>query len=268
MSTTRTLARLLGFGAALVAAYYATAYARRTPPLLPPRVIAHRGGPKEAPENTLAAFASAFARGVPMVECDVHLTRDGEVIIIHDETLERTTNGTGWVMDQTLAELKQWDAGNGERLPALAELVELARPSGAELLIELKSPHLYPGIEFKVLTELEDLGYLDRCVLQSFDWDCVRRLRQLKPSARLGALYEVGNLDVSWPPADAEFVCPPAENVLLNPNLVRTAHSEGRGVFVWFSRGEAPWLYRYLKVFGVDGLITDDPDAAREALRA
>lgn len=266
MSTTRNLARLLGFGAALVATYYATAYARRTPPLLRPRVIAHRGGPKYGPENTLAAFAHAFAAGVTMAECDVHLTRDGETVIIHDETLERTTNGSGWVMDLTLAELKQLDAGNGERLPTLAELVELARPHNAELLIELKSPHLYPGIEFKVLTELEDLGYLDHCILQSFDWDCVRRLRQLKPSARLGALYDVGNLDVSWPPADAEFVCPPAENVLLNPNLVRTAHGEGRGVFVWFSRGEAPWLYRYLRTFGVDGLIADDPDAARQAL--
>jgi glycerophosphoryl diester phosphodiesterase len=266
MSTTRTLARLLGLGTALVAAYYATAYARRTPPVLKPRVIAHRGGPVYGPENTLAAFARAFAGGAPAVECDVHLTRDGEVIVIHDETLERTTNGAGWVMDKTLAELKELDAGNGERLPTLAELVALARPYNAELLIELKSPHLYPGLEFKVLTELEDLGYLDHCILQSFDWDCVRRLRQLKPSARLGALYDVSNLDVSWPPADAEFVCPPAENVLLNPGLVRTAHGEGRGVFVWFSRGEAPWLYRYLKAFGVDGLIADDPEAAREAL--
>ncbi len=263
MSTTRTLARLLGLGSAFAAAYYLAHYARRTPTRFTPRVIAHRGGPRYAPENTLAAFAHACAVGAEMLECDVHLTRDGEVVVIHDETLERTTNGAGWVMDHTLAELRTLDAGNGERIPTLAELVALARQSQVELLIELKSPHLYPGIEFKVLTELEDLGYLEHSVLQSFDWDSLRRLRQLKPSARLGALYDQGQLDVSWPPADAEFICPMAEMVLLNPGMVRTAHSEGRGVYVWFGQIEAPWVYQFLRAFGVDGIIADDPVAAR-----
>jgi glycerophosphoryl diester phosphodiesterase len=265
-SFSRNLTNMLGIAAGATAAYYAAQYVRRTAPVGGTRVIAHRGGPKYAPENTLAAFQHAIAVGATMLECDVHLTRDGEVVVIHDETLERTTNGEGWVMDKTLAELRALDAGNGERVPTLKELVELAKRTGAELLVEVKSPKLYPGIEFKVLTDLEDAGYLERCVLQSFDWDSLRRLRQLKPSARLGALYDQWQWEVSWPAADAEYVCPPAEMVLLNPGLVRTAHSEGRGVFVWFAQFENELLYRYLKAFGVDGLIADDPVAARQVV--
>lgn len=265
-STSRNLTNLLGIAAGAAAAYYAAQYARRTPPVGGTRVIAHRGGPKYAPENTLAAFQHASAVGATMLECDVHLTKDGEVVVIHDETLERTTNSAGWVMDKTLAELRTLDAGNGERVPTLKELIELAKRANTELLIELKSPKLYPGVEFKVLTELEDSGYLDRCVLQSFDWDSLRRLRQLKPSARLGALFDQWQWEVSWPAADAEYVCPPAEMVLLNPGLVRTAHGEGRQVFVWFAQTEHELTYRFLKAFGVDGLIVDDPVAARQVV--
>jgi glycerophosphoryl diester phosphodiesterase len=268
MSTSRRLTQALGLGAAAAATYYLLQYANRTPPLGRVRLIAHRGGPRYAPENTLAAFAHAVEVGAHMLECDVHLTADGEPVIIHDETLERTTNGAGWVKDKTLAELRQLDAGSGQSIPTLREYIELGRTSGVELLIEMKSPRLYPGIEARVLETLEAAGYLEMSVLQSFDWDCLRRLRQLKPSARLGALYDWGQWDVSWPAADAEYVCPMAEAVLLNPGLVRQAHAEGRGVFVWFGRVEHPLTYRYLLTFGVDGLIVDDPVALREILPA
>lgn len=264
-SNSRRLLNLLGLSLGAAATYYIAQYARRTQPLDSLRVIAHRGGPRYAPENTLAAFAHAAEAGADMLECDVHLTKDGELIIIHDETLERTTNGTGLVADHTLEELRRLDAGGGERLPTFREYVELGQATGVDLLIELKSPQLYPGVEAKVLQALEEAHYLHRSVIQSFDFDCLRRLRQIDSAARLGALYDA-QLDVSWPPADAEFVCPMAEMVLLNPGLVRTAHLEGRQVFVWFSRLESPWLYRFLQTFGVDGIIADDPVALRELL--
>jgi glycerophosphoryl diester phosphodiesterase len=266
MSSLRNFTRLLGIGAGALGAYYLAQYAQRTAPLGKTRVIAHRGGPKYAPENTLAAFTHAIAVGADMLECDVHLSKDNVPVIIHDETLERTTNGTGWVMDKTYAELRQLNAGNGEPIPALAEIIALGKKSGVELLIELKSPELYPGIEEHVLADLEAADYLDHSVLQSFEWDCLRRLRQLKPTARLGALYYKDFFDVSWPPADAEYVCLMAEAVLVNPGLVRQAHNEGRGVFVWFNQTESPLTYRFLRAFGVDGLIADDPVQAREAL--
>lgn len=260
------LSTLFGVAVAGAAAYYITQYALRTPALERKRVIAHRGGPRYAPENTLAAFAHGAAAGADMLECDVQMTDDGELIVLHDETLERTTNGFGPVATRLLGELRELDAGNGERIPTLHELIDLAKEAEVELLIELKSPSKYPGIEEKVIALLEDSGYLERTILQSFDWDSLRRLRQIKPTARLGALFELGTLDVSWPPADAEYVCVPAEMVLLNPGIIRTAHNEGRAVFAWFSGSETPLVYRYLNAFGVDGLIVDDPIAARRIL--
>ena len=268
MSTSRRLNQIAGFGLAAAAAYYLAQYAQRTRPIGRTRLIAHRGGPRYAPENTLAAFAHAVEVGADMLECDVQLTADGEPIIIHDETLARTTNGAGQVKDFTLAELRRLDAGAGESLPTLREYIELGKSAGVELLIELKSPQLYPGLEERVLAALEEEHYLEMSVIQSFDWDALRRVRQLKPSARLGALYDWGQWDVSWPAADAEYVCPPAEAVLLNPGLVRQAHQEGRGVFVWLNQVEHPLTYRYLLAFGVDGIIADDPVALREILPA
>jgi glycerophosphoryl diester phosphodiesterase len=265
-STSRGWLNFIGISVGAVATYYIAQYARRTQPLDSIRVIAHRGGPRYAPENTLAAFAHAAEAGADMLECDVHMTKDGELIIIHDETLERTTNGSGLVADHTLEELRRLDAGGGEHLPTLREYIELGKATGVELLIELKSPHLYPGIEARVVQALDDAHYLHRSVLQSFDFASLRRLRQLNPAVRLGALYGEGQLDVSWPPADAEFVCPMAEMVLINPGMVRTAHLEGRQMFVWFGYLEGPWMYRFLQTFGVDGVIADDPVTLRELL--
>src|SRR5512137_114803 len=110
------------------------------------QIIAHRGGPAYAPENTLAAFRHAITLGVDWLELDVHLSRDGEVVVIHDETVNRTTNGVGRVADLSLAELRALDAGagGGERVPAFTEVLTLAKEAGVGLLVELKSPHLYP----------------------------------------------------------------------------------------------------------------------------
>jgi glycerophosphoryl diester phosphodiesterase len=265
-SASRRLLNFLGLSAGAAAAYYLAQYARRTLPLERTRVIAHRGGPRYAPENTLAAFIHAALTGAEMLECDVQMTRDGALVILHDETLDRTTNGAGLVGQQTLAEVRALDAGDGERVPTFREYIEAGKAYHVELLIELKSPHLYPGLEAKVLDELQAADYLDHSVLQSFDWDSLRRLRQLNPHARLGALYDLGVLDVSWPPADAEYICPPAESVLINPGLIRQAHLEGRQVFVWFGKVENALTYRFLAAFGADGIIADDPIALQKAV--
>jgi glycerophosphoryl diester phosphodiesterase len=103
-----------------------------------PLVGGHRGNPAEQPENTLASFRSAIDVGVDMIECDVHLSSDGQLVVIHDHTLERTTNGSGLVRQHTLAELRELDAGGGERLPVLAEVCELARGAGVGLCVEIK----------------------------------------------------------------------------------------------------------------------------------
>src|SRR5256885_3658819 len=89
----------------------------------------HRGNPDEYPENTLASFRSAIELGVDIIECDVHMSADGQLVVIHDHTLDRTTNGTGMVRDHTYAQLRELDAGRGEHLPLLNEFLELGNES-------------------------------------------------------------------------------------------------------------------------------------------
>ena len=121
-------------------------------------IFAHRGASDAAPENTLPAFARAVEQGADGIELDVHLSRDGELVVIHDETLDRTTDGAGWVKDRTLAELRALRADNGlpgfaeARIPTLREVLDLLRPTDLLLNIELKTSLVwYEGIEAKTL---------------------------------------------------------------------------------------------------------------------
>ena len=100
--------------------------------------IAHRGASKQFPENTLLAFRKAIEQGVDYLEMDLHLTQDREIVIMHDETLDRTTNGTGFIWDHSLEDLRKLDAGRGEPIPTLADVVELIRPTPVRLYLELK----------------------------------------------------------------------------------------------------------------------------------
>jgi len=246
--------------------YYGLHVALRTPPLTPPQIIAHRGGPQYAPENTLAAFQNAVAQGVDWLEFDVQMTRDGALVIIHDETVDRTTDGTGAVRGLTLAQIRALDAGNGEQVPTFKEVVGLAKASGVKIFPETKSAHLYPGLEENMLQVLEEAGYLDQTVIQSFEAASLDRLHRLNPNVKLCALYGLWQFNVSAPPGDAQFVCPMAEMVLLNPATIRQAHGAGRQVFVWFGMLENPFLFRVMRFFGADGLMSNDPKALRGAV--
>jgi glycerophosphoryl diester phosphodiesterase len=235
----------------------------RTPALGPFEVIAHRGGAHYAPENTLAAFRNAIAQGADRIEFDVQMTKDGALVVIHDDTYDRTTNGSGPINGLTLAEAGKLDAGQGERIPTFEEVIELAKGAGIDIFPEAKSAHLYPGIEEKMLAALEQAGYLDHAVIQSFEADSLNRLHQLNPQAKLCALYGLWKLSVSSPPGGAQAVCPAAEMVLLNPAMIRQAHLEGRQVYVWYLVAENPLLTRVMRFFGADGVIVNDPLAAK-----
>lgn len=139
-------------------------------------VAAHRGFCAKFPENTMLAFREAVKLGVDQIETDVRITRDGELVLIHDATLERTTNGSGKVCDYTLAELKLLDAGRGEQIPTLRELFELVKDHPAMTLdLEFKE---YPvsGWEDvaystcdKIIAMVEEYNFADRCVINSFN---------------------------------------------------------------------------------------------------
>jgi glycerophosphoryl diester phosphodiesterase len=261
--------RKLGCLAILLAVpliYYGLHIALRTPPLTPTQIIAHRGGPKDTPENTLAAFQHAVRQGVDWLEFDVQMTQDGVLVIIHDETVDRTTNGTGAVRDLTFTQIRALDAGKGEKVPTFKEVVELAKANGVKILPETKSAHLYPGIEEKMLQVLDEAGYLDQTIIQSFEADSLNTLHRLNPKAKLCALSGLGQLNVSAPPGEAQFVCPMAEMVLLNPGIIRQAHGEGRQVFIWFWLFDNPFLFNAMRFLGAEGLMSDDPIALLEAV--
>jgi glycerophosphoryl diester phosphodiesterase len=247
--------------------YYVSQAGFRTPPLSTPKIIAHRGGPRYAPENTLAAFRNAIAQGADAIEFDVQMSSDGALIVIHDETVDRTTDGSGSVRDKTLAELRALDTGSGESVPTFGEVVALAKASGVMILPEAKWPHLYPGLEATMLQALREADYTDHAIVQSFNAESLERFRALDAEVKLCVLYGLWGFNVGSPPGRAQYVCPMAEMVLLNPGMIRQAHAEGRQVFVWFGAIESPLVLNILRFFGVDGFIVDDPQTAQVAGR-
>lgn len=243
--------------------YYGAYFLLRKPPAENPQLIAHRGDSRRAPENTLAAFRSAVAAGADWLEMDVQMTKDGALVVIHDETVDRTTNGSGAVRELTLAEIRALDAGNGEQVPTFAEAIALAKESNIGLMPEVKSPHLYPGIEAKMVTAIESAGYEEKTALQSFAPQTLETIKTLNPRLQLCRLYGPGEFSLS---DSTPIVCPMAEMVALYPWMLRQAQAEGRQVFVWFGLIEHPLVMRLLLAFGADGLMVDDPATLTEIL--
>ena len=161
--------------------------------------IAHRGYSELYPENTLPAFEKAIEAGADMIEFDVHLSRDGRPVVIHDNDVDRTSNGRGFVKDMTLAELKELDFNfrmTGDagmiRIPTLDEVIDAA--AGRIMLnIELKNcPHKYPGVEEAVIAAIRDRGIRDQVIVSSFDHYALLKVKELAPEIRTGMLYEGG----------------------------------------------------------------------------
>jgi glycerophosphoryl diester phosphodiesterase len=145
-------------------------------------VYAHRGDSAAYPENTLLAFRRAMDSGAYGIELDLHATSDGTVVVIHDRSLERTTTGRGYVDEQTLPEVREADAGAGERVPTFAEVLDLV---GDRLHFDLEVKQ--PGVEAGVLEVLAAFPAA-RWAISSFDWEILRRLRELAPEAELWPL--------------------------------------------------------------------------------
>lgn len=224
--------------------------------------IGHRGVAHRCPENTMASYAEALKLGVDMIELDVQRTLDGHLVIIHDDVVNRTSNGKGPVRAQDLAELKSLDFGSwfdprfaGERIPTLAEVIDLVRGK-AQLNIELKTTSAFdPGVERQLVTELKAAGFLDESLISCFDHYALRTVRAEDPAVRLGALY--GNatglaVDMArWAQAGALHPYFP----FVTPQLVQDAHAANIQVNVWTV--DSPDLARRLMSFGVDGIISN-----------
>lgn len=233
-----------------------------------PMIIAHRGGSREAPENTLAAFRNAIRVGAKFVELDVQLSSDGEMVVIHDDTVDRTTNGSGPVGALTFEELRRLDAGShfgpqfkGEKIPTLREVLDLCVESKVGVVIEIKSPHLYPGLVEKTAALLDEMWKRDAenlwCI--SFDHDAIRQMRAFDKAVPLGYLYEWDEPQFVYPDDTVQAYCPYYRTALTYPDQVARAHELGKLVFVYtVDDGED---IRQLTEAGVDGMVTDRPEA-------
>ena len=163
-----------------------------------PWVIAHRGASGHAPENTLAAFQRAVELGATFIETDLRVTRDGRFVAVHDDTLDRTTNGSGEVEDFTLDELQRLDAGlwfdrdfMGERIPTLAQILEFSSAHDVVFYLELKY-RAVTGMDHSLAAALRKAQNAGRIVVISFDPDTLAPLRRIEPSIMLGLLVEDG----------------------------------------------------------------------------
>lgn len=168
-------------------------------------IFAHRGASGDYPENTLLAFEKAVEQHCDGIELDVHYSKDGELVVIHDFALDRTTSGKGYVKDYTLEELKSFDAGswlnssfNHCTIPTLKEVLEFAKSNSLYLNIELKAGSMmYPAIEERILSLVKSYDYLDQCMFSSFDHHALVKMRELSEEAYTGILYS-SNMIEPW----------------------------------------------------------------------
>lgn len=227
--------------------------------------VGHRGAKGHAPENTLSSFTIAAAMGVNVVETDVHLSKDGQLVLIHDHTVNRTTNGQGYVKDLTAAELRQLDAGSwydqrfaGERIPLLDELLAWAKDRVA-VAIEIKNgPIYYPGIVEKTIAALRRHDMACQAILISFDHLALRAAKARAPEIMTGILYVGGLADPVGAARAAAADALHPHWAYVTADLVRTAHAAGLAISPW-NPNDLPTL-RLLSDLGVDSVGTDYPE--------
>jgi glycerophosphoryl diester phosphodiesterase len=226
------------------------------------KVIAHRGASGERPENTLAAYRLAVAQRADMIEIDLHLTRDGAIPITHDATLAHL-GGKGEIADSSWAEVSTLDAGGGERVPLLREVLDefgAQIPFNLELKVATRST--YAGLEAATLAEVERRGLLAQTLFSSFYDSVLATLRAQSPAARLALLISRQS-ETDWAERAralrAEALNP--ELALVTPDLVRAAHAEGLAVYVFTVDAEDQM--RRMRDYGVDGLFTNHPARLR-----
>lgn len=236
--------------------------------------FAHRGASAVCPENTMAAFRKSLELGATGIETDVQMTKDGGLVLIHDEELSRTTNGSGYVKDKTLGEILEVDAGSwfgaeftGQHIPTLEDLLDLLQERDTILNIELKNGIvLYPGMEEKVIAAVREFNMSDRVIFSSFNHYSLAYCKSLAPDIRTGILYMEG-LYRPW-----DYAATLGANALhanhyaVLPEFVTEAAKHGIAYHPFTVND--PARMKYLIDAGVSGIITDYPDRLAELLAA
>lgn len=229
-------------------------------------IIAHRGASGTFPENTLRAFKEAARLPIFGVEFDVHMSSDGELVVIHDETIDRTSNGTGFVKDMTLVELKKYDYGSyfssefyGETIPTLCEVLDIFETTEHTINIELKSDVFpYPKMVEKVLDIISERQMEERVILSSFDHSAIQLVKTLNPQIKTGALF----MEVLVHPLNYIRKIPADALHVFFPTAVRPTLNEiyEAGVPVRTFTVNDPEQAQTLKQSGVQAIFTDFPE--------
>ena len=235
-----------------------------------PVIVAHRGGAAIGNENTLSCIEKGIQEGADMIEIDIHLTKDGQLVVCHDETIDRTTNGKGAIRDMTLDEIRQYRIKNSdgslsdETLPTVEEVLRLVN-GRAKMLIEIKRTNdIYVGIEEKLIKEIDRLGAREWSVVQSFNDSVLENMHKLDPSIRLEKLivfkmkgfpiiFDIGFNSFSYDKYD--YVS--SFNFFyksVDSRLVNDIHSHGKEIKVW-TLGEP----ESTPEIEADGIITNNP---------
>ncbi len=242
-----------------------------------PLILAHRGANKVAPQNTLPAFSKAIEFNADGIETDVHLCKDGEIVICHNYTVDATSNGSGLIDEMTFAQLRQLDFGSyfskdfsGVTLPTLPELLELTKNMNL-INIEIKPPQKGNDLVKRVVEEIHKFGIEKNSIISCFDPECIRLVKELDFNLKTGLLYEkseLGDEIMSFGVAKycmqlkADAAHP--EYFLIDESDVKELHANGIAVNPW-TVNEREDIIKYTS-WGCDALITDVPDFCRKVL--
>lgn len=233
--------------------------------------IAHRGFKGAYPENTMLAYEKAIETGADGIEFDVHLTKDSELVIIHDETLDRTTDGGGLVKDKTLHELKKLNASKGylscevQTIPTLREYFDFAKNKDIITNIELKTSIIrYEGIEKKVYDLINEYGIKDKIIISSFNHNSLIKMKEIDREIKCGVL-ESSRLYKPWKYVKnmgMEYFHP--LNFTINEEIAEKFLENNIGLNIWFGKAD----YDFSKYLDLNptGLITDFPDRVNDLL--
>ncbi len=227
--------------------------------------IAHRGASALEPENTLRAFKRALELNADMVEVDVRLSKNGHVVVIHDPTVDRTTNGKGYVREMTLEELKRLDAGKGERIPTLQEVIDVIKGK-IKLLIDVKDP---PPIEKKLVKIIEDNGMEEDTVIIIYSFPNhteVKRVKEMNRKIKTAALFNTLPINLQLALNLHADILHIGNYRYATRDLTEEAHKHGLSVIVGTT--DDPEELRKLIKMGVDGITTNNPAILDEVKRS
>lgn len=231
-------------------------------------IWAHRGASGYAPENTMKAFKLAHRQGADGIELDIHLTKDKQIVVAHDETIDRCSNGTGRIVDMTLKELHKYDFSNNTpgykccKIPILEEVLSFALKTKMTVNIEIKSDVvIYQGIEEKALALVAKSGMKDKVIYSSFNHYSLMLLRQLDSTAAIGLLYNEALIDPHIYALHLKAnAIHPYYKTLMVPRTVQQCKKNGILINPWTVNTPEAMVWMYKE--GVNAIITDYPDIA------